>query len=37
MPVRVVIKGFGRIGRCFLLSARKSGADVDIVDSSRAG
>ena len=31
MSVRVAINGFGRIGRAFLRSAHRSGADLDVV------
>ena len=31
MTVRVAINGFGRVGRCFLRSAHKSGADIEVV------
>ncbi len=31
MTVRIGINGFGRIGRCYLRAALRSGADVDIV------
>ena len=43
MTVKVGINGFGRIGRNFLRSAKKQGADIDIVginditDNSHAG
>ena len=31
MTVRVAINGFGRVGRCFLRSAHRRGADIEVV------
>lgn len=31
MPVRVAINGFGRVGRCFLRSARSRDTDIEVV------
>ena len=31
MPVRVVINGFGRVGRCVLRAAYEQGADIEVV------
>jgi glyceraldehyde-3-phosphate dehydrogenase/erythrose-4-phosphate dehydrogenase len=34
MSIRVVINGFGRVGRCFVRAAHEQDADVEVVGST---